>query len=91
MFSKLELHTIDELAHELSGVWEILMKIHDVLRSDNMVEQSNCDSGETQDCPRKLSRSILGSLPVFWTVPSSKSRVFGEENNCSERPLKTIP
>ena len=43
------------------------MKNHDILRTGNMDEQSNFDSGETDKCSRKLSEN---------------QRVYPEKSTC---------
>ena len=52
--------------------------VRNVLRTGNIDEQSNYDSEKrktAQESSRKTKGRILRSLPVFLTVPPSKSRV----------------
>lgn len=55
---------------------------------------SNYDSGQTENYPRKLSKTpagILRSLPVFLTVLLSKTCIVGKKKKNSEPKIKLIP
>ena len=75
---------LSELGPEVSDLRRFLTKNRDALRTGNMDEQSNYDSGATENCSRELSRncckrSIPRSLPVFLTIPPSKIAGFRQK------------